>query len=91
MITIRSWLVQLALWVIARYAPPPAVVSEIVLTVAKDALFFAAQALAKEQQEQYPERSGESKRHQVFAALLKAHPNATKRAVALAIEAALGD
>lgn len=87
-VVIQQWLVIAAKWILARYAPQA---EAIVLTVAKDALFLAAQALAQEQQDQYPERSGESKRHQVFAALLKAHPDAPKRAVALAIEAALGD
>lgn len=47
------------------------------------------QGWIKEQDTRWPERSGEAKRHQVYAAALKAAPDISKRAIARAIEAAL--
>jgi hypothetical protein len=94
---LREYLLRLGQWLVARYSPPPPPPpppappsTDIVLTIPRDALFEAAKALVAQQQ-QWPDRSGEAKRHQVYAALLKAHPTAQRRAVALAIEAALGD
>ena len=48
-----------------------------------------AKQLCREQQQGWPERSGEGKRHQVYARLLKEFPSANKRDIAIAIEMAL--
>lgn len=82
----KPYLIKLALWLLKRYAE-----EHLHLLVPQDALLASAKDLVQAQQAQYPERSGEAKRHQVFAALLKDFPDAKARSVALAIEAALGD
>lgn len=43
----------------------------------------------QEQETRWPERSGEAKRHQVYAAAVKAAPTVSKRAISQAIEGAL--
>jgi hypothetical protein len=52
-------------------------------------LLQVADHLCAFQEKNYPERGGEAKRHQVYAALLKMFPDRTKRNVARAIEAVL--
>ena len=59
------------------------------LIVGNDDLLKLARLLTQAQ-ESFPDRSGEAKRHQVYAALIKSFPNRSKREIALAIEAALG-
>lgn len=87
----RNWLLRLGEWLVARYAPPvdaPPPQPYIVLTVPRDALYELAQGLTA-QQECIVGRSGEAKRHQVLASLMKAYPGVSMRTLALAIEAAL--
>lgn len=58
-----------------------------VLYVPVDAVLQRAAVLCDEQADR--DVSGESKRHQVYARLLKEFPTRNRRAIALAIEAAL--
>lgn len=60
MTTLRRWIVILCRLVLARLDPPPAL----------DDVTARATALIAEQ-EAIPDRSGEAKRHQVYARLLK--------------------
>ena len=80
-------LIRFLRWLLAWLDPPPQ--SVIVLPVPIDALLEQARALTQAQQRDYPDRSGESKRHQVYSALTKAFPGRTHRQIARAIEAAL--
>ncbi|HND25058.1 MAG TPA: hypothetical protein PK229_12115 [Rhodocyclaceae bacterium] len=54
-----------------------------------DAVSVLARALVQDQQARWPERSGEAKRHQVYAQLIDAFPDTPKRALSRAIEDAL--
>lgn len=74
MTTIALWLRRLADW-----CDPPRV--HPVVSIAR--------LLCDEQERYWPERSGEAKRHQVYAALMKRFPGESKRVIARAIEAAL--
>lgn len=60
---------------------------ELIIKVARDELYHAAVDLVASHD--LFEISGEAKRHQVYAHLLKAFPSSPKRTIALAIEAAL--
>lgn len=77
---IAAWLRRLA----DRLDPP-------VAPVAPDLgpLLARAVALVAEQEARWPDRDGEAKRHQVYAALIKAFPGESKRVIARAIEDAL--
>ena len=77
---IASWLRRLA-----DYLDPP------LIPAAPDLgpLLARAVALAAEQDARWPDRDGEAKRHQVYAALIKAFPGESKRVIARAIEDAL--
>ena len=66
---------------------PLAPITAILRTIPQDALFYRAVTLVIEAETTWV--SGEARRHQVFARLLKEFPQATKRDVAWAIEAAL--
>lgn len=79
---IAEWLNELADWL--DPVPPGGF---LMLPVKLDALFDAAKELVEQIDVQ--DQTGEWKRHQVYAQLLKAFPERGKRAVALAIEAAL--
>lgn len=78
---LRAWLRTLE--------PEPAPVDAVALMVPIDALLANARVLVQAQETRYPSRSGEAKRHQVYAELVKLFPDRTKRAIAVAIEAAL--
>lgn len=79
---IVAWLRALADWL------DSSTVAEILLSIPVDELYARAVELTRAQ-EAIDGRSGEAKRHQVLAQLRKDHPDATTRAIALAIEAAL--
>lgn len=79
------WAIQLALWLLKRYAS-----DAVYLLVPKDALLARAQFLTTAQ-ERIDGRSGEAKNHQVRAALMKEFPDAAQRQISRAIEAAIGD
>lgn len=77
--TLARWLRALATWVDV----PPALPADAVLTLAR--------TLVQEQETRWPDRSGEAKRHQVYAALLEMFPATPKRTLSRVIEAALED
>lgn len=79
---LASWLRALADWL------DSSPVAEILLAVPVDELYERAVALTHAQ-ESIEGRSGESKRHQVLAQLMKEFPASPMRGIALAIEAAL--
>lgn len=72
------WLHALATWI----APAP-------VAVFRDPIVELARRLCALQEANWPERSGESKRHQVYAQLLKDFPSASRRDISRAIEDAL--
>ncbi len=82
MLRLRRWLAS-QLRALARWIDEP------VPVVPLDALTQHAQVLIHEQETRWPERSGEAKRHQVYAALIDAFPGVSKRAISRAIEDAL--
>lgn len=47
--------------------------------------------LAREQEDRWPERDGEAKRHQVYARLIKEFPEMRRRVLARVIEDAVAD
>lgn len=61
--------------------PPPPATDDAVLT--------RARLLTLEQDMRWPDRSGEAKRHQVYAALVKEYPDLSRRRLSRAIEEAL--
>ena len=69
--------------VTAALVPPPPP------PIPADALGARAWELVREQ-DTVPDRSGESKRHQVYARLIKEFPDVPKRVLARAIEDAVG-
>jgi hypothetical protein len=73
--TLAAWLRRLAAWI---DEPPPL-----------DALAERAYALVRHEESQNPHSSGESKRHQVYARLIKEFPTRSKRVLSRAIEDAL--
>jgi hypothetical protein len=83
MMTLKAAIKALALFLL-KWAASDA----LYLIVPNDGIVARARVLAGFQ-EQYADRSGESKRHQVLAQLLKDFPGNAKRDIALAIEAAL--
>lgn len=54
------------------------------------ALIDRARDLCAQQTDLMPDSSGEAKRHQVYAQLIKEYPTVAKRRLALAIELGLG-
>lgn len=78
MMRLRVLLVRGLRWVLQRIEP-----------VRLDPIVWRALALVNEQDARWPERSGEAKRHQVYALLLKEFPDTSKRSVSRAIEDAL--
>lgn len=74
---IARWLRRAADWI----DPPAPRVDTAVVRLAR--------TLAATQNDRWPDRSGEAKRHQVFAQLIDAFPTTSKRALARAIEDAL--
>jgi len=71
----KHWLTRLGLWIAQLgYWPSPALVER-------------ARVLCREQEQ--PGVSGEYKRHQVYARLIKEYPAAAKRTLGLAIELSL--
>ncbi|MBI3938181.1 MAG: hypothetical protein HY323_14480 [Betaproteobacteria bacterium] len=83
----RQWLVRLGLWLARRGGWTVPVCSR--LHVPEAALMEAAAPLVAWAETTFPGTSGEHKRHQVYARLLRAHPDAPRHVVALAIELAL--
>ena len=79
----RQRLAKLVRWVLTKLEP-----GGLLLAVPADALLARARVLA-EAQEAYADRSGEAKRHQVLAQLVKEFPDRPVRQIALAIEAGL--
>ena len=69
--------------------PPPAVAPVITLVVPVDDLFDHAVRLVRKADETAPGTGGEYKRHQVYAALIKAFPHVSHRRLAVVIEAAV--
>lgn len=76
--TLARWLRALAGWIdVPADAPALGPVAAL------------ARVLVQEQETRWPERSGEAKRHQVYAQLLDVFPGTPKRALSRAIEDAL--
>ena len=88
MTTIRAWAVRLGLW-LARWGGAVGLDRwHVPATIAP--LVDEARWLALDQDAHAAEgTSGEYKRHQVYARLIKAHPEIQKRDLALAIELAV--
>ena len=61
----------------------------VVLRIPRDRVFTRALEATRHVNEHNREASGENKRHQVYARLLKDFPHRSHRKIALAIEAAL--
>ena len=76
----KRLLIRFALWLLRVCDYKPEVNSTYAL---------AAFPLCQEQQEKWPERSGEGKRHAVYAALIKLFPEASHRSLSRAIEDAI--
>jgi hypothetical protein len=91
--TLRAWAVRVGLW-LARWGgwtpPPPVEVDRWGLPETLAPLVALAHPLIAAQDADSAEgTSGEYKRHQVYARLLKTHPETPKRDLALAIELAV--
>lgn len=78
----ERWRILIATW-LRRLA------DRLDLPPIEDGLVCEARALCALQDRDWPDRSGEAKRHQVYAALLKLFPSRTKREISKAIEDAL--
>lgn len=74
---IKQWLGRLGMWLVRRYGDWPS-----------DALIERASVLTS-QWAHRPDLSGEYKRHQVYARMIKEHPTTSRRAIAMAIEQGL--
>lgn len=79
----KDFLIRLARWIFAYYDVELFAASPAVL----DVLITARTVTSSLDLEL--DKSGEWKRHQAYATLLKLHPNTSKKDVALAIELAL--
>lgn len=80
--TLARWLRALATWVDVPVGLPAAAPN-------LEPVVILARTLVQEQETRWPDRSGEAKRHQVYAQLLDAFPETPKRALSRAIEDAL--
>ena len=91
-ITFARWARRFANWCEPPAPPPPPPVQAPVVTlvVPIDDLFDRAVRLVRNIEERAaPGTGGEYKRHQVYAALLKAFPDVSHRRIAVVIEAAV--
>ncbi len=93
--TLKAWLVRVVLWVLVqsgrllRWLEPLPTATDPVL---EPPHVGAARDLTAHWEQQIPAPGyGEAKRHQVLAALQKAYPHVSKRALCQAIEDALPD
>lgn len=75
------------LWLIHQRLPPP-IIPMPPRTHSAPLVLRAVELVTA--QDDVEGRSGEAKRHQVYAALQKEFPNVSKRAISRAIETALG-
>ncbi len=73
----RKLLGRFGFWLARRYGAWPT-----------DALIEQARALSRQWMNR-PDLSGEYKRHQVYARMIKDHPGVSRRAIAMAIEMGL--
>ena len=80
----RLWLAQKLRRIADWLDPQPAAALTHV-----PALLDLARRLVREQDDRWPDRSGEAKRHQVLAQLIDAFPATSKRLLSRAIEDAL--
>lgn len=83
----RTRLIRLLKWLLAKLDPPVSG-GWVMIPVPADDLLDRARVLTQAQ-ESYAGRSGEAKRHQVYAQLWKEFPERSKRQMARTIEAAL--
>lgn len=82
----KSYLIQWVYWLLAKLQEdPPYYIPTLVRLMIPVAL-----ELMREW-EDHPELSGEAKRHQVYARMIKRFPEAPKRDIAKAIEFAMDD
>jgi len=82
----RNLLIRLAFWILRRCTAMPTAFPGC------RAYVSAAKEIAAEWQAKAPENSsGEYRRHQVYAALIKRFPLARHRDLGMAIEVALGE
>lgn len=84
----NKFLVKLGLW-LARAGGWQAVIVPSLPIACEAAQLYVVRATELTVLEDARDSSGESKRHQVYARLLKDYPEARKRHLALAIELAL--
>lgn len=84
----KRWLITLGLWLarLGGWHTPTCPLPHLP-PLSYDLLKRAGTLITE--QEQFADRSGEAKRHQVYARLLKEYPNRSKGDLAFAIEAVL--
>ena len=82
---LARWLRALAEWL--SPTPPPVVPDVVRLEVARDACYDRAVILVREMGSR--QATGEYKRHQVYARLMKEYPDLPHRQIAVRIEAAV--
>ncbi len=86
--TLKAWLVRVVLWVLVQSGRLPTATDPVL----EPPHVGAARDLTAHWEQQIPAPGyGEAKRHQVLAALQKAYPHVSKRALCQAIEDALPD
>lgn len=83
----KTWLVRFGLWCAALGGWTPPVCARP--HAPETQLLVTARRLVAWAEETFPDTSGEHKRHQVYARMLRLHQNASHRDAALAIELAL--
>lgn len=80
----KLYLYKLAIWILHKLGSEAVMISEQVLKIVP-----RARELCSEAEQKYPGTSGELKRHQVYARLIKEFPSTNKRDLGLSIELAL--
>ena len=83
----KTWLVRFGLWLARRGGWSLPVCSRVHVPASE--FLDSARELVAWAEATYPGTSGEHKRHQVYARLLRRHATASPRTLALAIEMAL--
>jgi hypothetical protein len=80
----KKLLIKIALKILTHYKYPVFVIDPEMQIVVNDAA-----ALINATELKHPTQSGEFKRHQVYAALIKQHPSTARRDIGWAIEQAI--
>jgi hypothetical protein len=83
---IREHVIAVLRWLLTQLEPAKVVLETVGVL---DPVLARAVALTLEQDQRWPERSGEAKRHQVWSQLRKEFADASGKAISRAIEDAL--